>query len=157
MAEFDGLTEFVKSGQNRLRDAEKLLDAPTEAKFEQGANTRHLRGAMYLAGYGVECLLKAYIISKRRGCTRLSEVVAGLQAEGKDVRDICGHAGHDLAYLLTLTGLEARMPLSRREQMSICAKWRSSWRYNPVSARREDAEALVQASRSIVEWIKTQI
>src|SRR5205085_10165063 len=124
-----------------LRDAERLLEPPSKNVNEQGADVRHLRGAMYLSGYGVECLLKAYLIKQRPGCHRLSDVLTELRSDGAEVRDICGSAGHDLPYLLTLTKVEARFDRQRREQMSNCAKWRSNWRYDPTPATREAAES----------------
>src|SRR4051812_34207980 len=108
MAEFDGISTFAKSGRRRLRDAERLLDPPTADRTEQGADMRHLRGAMYLCGYGVECLLKAYLIHLHHGCLRLSDVLTDLRKDGTEIRDICGASGHDLPYLLTLTKLESR-------------------------------------------------
>jgi hypothetical protein len=71
MVRFDSLADFVKSGPRRLRDAEELLETPTLFPHEAGSASRHLRGAMYLAGYGVECLVKACIIA-RAGERRLS-------------------------------------------------------------------------------------
>jgi hypothetical protein len=157
MPEFDGISEYVKSGLRRLRDAEELLQPPTLYPQEQGAGTRHLRGAVYLAGYGVECLLKAYLISRQRNCARLSEARDVIRASGLPIRDICGEAGHDLRYLLRLTDLEASMNPEKRWQMSLSAKWSSSWRYDPRPVSREDAEARIEAARSLVDWIYTQI
>lgn len=157
MPEFDGISEYVKSGSRRLRDAEELLQPPTLHPKEQGADTRHLRGAIYLSGYGVECLLKAYIISCQRGGSRLSEARDAIRASGNPIRDICGEAGHDLRYLLSLTDLEARMDPEKLRQMSLSAKWSSSWRYDPRRVSREDADARVEAARSLVSWIYTQI
>ena len=157
MSELDGVSTFVKSGQRRLRDAERLLEPPSRSANEQGADVRHLRGAMYLSGYGVECLLKAYLIQLQPGCHRLSDVLAELRDGSTEVRDICGSAGHDLPYLLALTKLEARFDRPRREQMSRCAKWRSTWRYDPAPATREAAESLVHAARAMVDWIVSQI
>lgn len=75
MPEFDGLTTFRISGFHRLRDAEHLLTPPLVQTGEHGVTTRHLRGAMYLCGYGIECLLKAYLIAKYHPLQRLSEVL----------------------------------------------------------------------------------
>ena len=157
MVELDGFSTFIKSGQRRLRDAERLLDPVVIAAKEQGADSRHLRGAMYLCGYGVECVLKAYLIQQHPGCNRLSDVLAKLRLEGQEVRDICGASGHDLAYLLTLSKLEARFDSKRRQQMSACAKWRSTWRYDPSVPRREAAETMVNAARAMVDWIVSQV
>lgn len=157
MPEFDGISEYVKSGLRRLRDAEELVQPPTLHPQEQGASTRHLRGAVYLAGYGVECLLKAYLISRQRDCLRLSEVRDAIRAGGSPIRDICGEAGHDLRYLLSLTGLEARMDANHLRQMSLSARWSSSSRYDPRPVPREDADARIEAARSLVDWIYAQI
>ena len=157
MPEFDGISEYVKSGLRRLRDAEELLQPPTLHPQEQGADTRHLRGAVYLAGYGVECLLKAYIISRQRNCVRLSEARDAIRAGGYPIRDICGEAGHDLRYLLSLTDLEAAMNPEKLRQMSLSARWSSSSRYDPRPVSREDADARIEAARSLVDWIYSLI
>ena len=158
MAEFDGVSELAKSGPRRLRDAEELLEPPSSYPDEQGVETRHLRGAAYLAGYGVECLLKVYIILARRPeCRRLSQAREALRQGGNDVRDICGASGHDLPYLLSLTDLEGRMDKNCLRQMPLCAKWKSSWRYDPRPMKRSDAEAIVHSARQLVNWIQSQI
>ncbi len=157
MPEFDGISEYVKSGFRRLRDAEELLQRPTLDPKEQGAGTRHLRGAVYLSGYGVECLLKAYLISRQWHCSRLSEAWDAIRAGGNPIRDICGEAGHDLRYLLSLTDLEARMGSELLQQMSLSARWSSSGRYDPRLVSREDAQARIEATRSLVNWIYAQI
>ncbi len=151
--EFDGLTSFRKSGMQRLRDAEHMLNPPTIDTQEQGASARHMRGAMYLCGYGVECLLKAYLITQHPPSQRLSEVLGELRKTDPNVRDICGEAGHDLRYLLVLTKLEGQMNKEREGQMNRYAKWRSSWRYDPKPAREDDAKEMVQAARALVNWI----
>ena len=112
MPEFDGLTTFRKSGYQRVRDAEHLLTPPLVDTHEHGASLRRLRGAMYLCGYGVECLLKAYLIAQHGSLCRLSDVLLELRKGEPNVRDICGVAGHDLSYLLILTGLGAHMATS---------------------------------------------
>ena len=157
MTEFDGISEYIKSGVRRLRDAEELLQPPTLHPKEYGADTRHLRGAVYLAGYGIECLLKAYLISRQENCSRLSEARDALRASGLLIRDICSAAGHDLRYLLSLTDLEARMDSKKQRQMSLSAKWSSSWRYDPRAVTRNDADTRIEAARSLVNWIYTQI
>lgn len=157
MPTFDGISEFVKSGRRRLRDAEELLAPPSIDPDEAGADTRHLRGAAYLAGYGVECLLKAYIISRQEGCRRLFQARDVLNRDRGPIRDICGASGHDVRYLLSLTDLETRMGEDKLRQMEYCARWSSSWRYDPRPIKREDAETRVKASRILVEWIYSQI
>lgn len=157
MAIYDGISEFVKSGQQRLRDAEELLQPPTLVSKEGSSQERHLRGADYLAGYGIECLLKAYIIHKHPPCLTLTEASEQMRTAGVPVQNLTGKAGHNLAYLLKLTGLEGRMSPNHRQDISLCAKWSSEWRYNPNSAQREDVEARVAAARRLVNWVISQI
>ena len=114
MPQFDRRSDYAKSGLHRLRDAEELMQTPTFLPNESGAKTRHFRGAMYLAGYGVECLLKSYLIRQEAGGvekTSLGEVrdkisERRIRRGGEAIRDICGVAGHNTAYLLGLTDLE---------------------------------------------------
>lgn len=72
MPDFDNISDLVKSGPRRLQDAEELMQPPTHDRQRSDAQTRHLRGAMYLSGYGVECLLKAYLV-EQEGCRTLTE------------------------------------------------------------------------------------
>jgi hypothetical protein len=55
-------SDYVKSAARRLKDAEELLQPPNADPQRSDADRRDLRGAMYLAGYAVESLLKAYLI-----------------------------------------------------------------------------------------------
>ena len=141
MAEFDTISELRRSGLRRLRDAEELVQPPSINTNEAGSSTRHLRGAMYLAGYGVECSLKVYIISRVTGCIRLSEARDVLINRGQPIKDICGATGHNLAYLLSLTDLEAGMDVPQQRAMGVCNKWKSTWRYHAQPAVEADAKA----------------
>lgn len=66
----DRISDFVKSGPHRLQNAEELMELPTRAAQGSDAGQRHLRAAMYLAGYAVECMLKAYL-SEQEECQAL--------------------------------------------------------------------------------------
>ena len=72
MAIRDRLSDFVKSGPRRLKDANELMEMPTADAQRSDAKNRHLRGAMYLAGYAIECLLKAYLI-EQEDCQSLAD------------------------------------------------------------------------------------
>jgi len=122
MAVYDGISEFVKSGQQRLRDAEELLQPPTLDSKEGQPQDRHLGGADYLAGYGIECLLKAYIIHKHPPCLTLTEAMEQRHSAGVFAQNLTGKAGRNLAYLLRLTNPEGRMRASHKQDMSLCAK-----------------------------------
>lgn len=157
MPEFDGLTSFRKSGYQRMRDAEHLLSPPIINFNERGASTRHLRGAEYLCGYGVECLLKEYLISRHAPLQQLSQVLIELRVKDSKVRDICGAAGHDLNYLWQLAELESELNAGLVSQKKLLSKWSSNWRYNPEPSNERDAKARVKAARDLVEWINSRI
>src|SRR3954470_18259094 len=85
-----GVTEQSKSAKHRWDDAQALLAAG------------RWRGAMYLAGYAVECLLKATLM-RRFGCRQLAELEEELRRRGT----LAGAATvftHQLRTLLTLSG-----------------------------------------------------
>ena len=61
----DTIQDYRHSAARRLEDARELLEPPTLDPQRSDADRRHLRGAMCLAGYAVECLVKAYFIQHR--------------------------------------------------------------------------------------------
>ena len=63
MAFYDTIKDYRAAANQRLGDARELMETPTRDSERSDAEQRHLRGAMYLAGYAVECLLKAYLNS----------------------------------------------------------------------------------------------
>ena len=58
----DTIQGYQRSATRRLEDTRELLEPPTLDAQRSDADRRHLRGAMYLAGYAAECLVKAYLI-----------------------------------------------------------------------------------------------
>lgn len=67
--EFQGVSEQFKAGLQRMDDARVL--------HQQG----RWRGAMYLSGYSIECLLKVKLM-RMFGCRRLGELEAPLIDRG---------------------------------------------------------------------------
>ncbi len=158
MAEHDGLSQYRKAAARRLRDAEELLQPPSLASEEQGADTRHLRGAVYLAGYAVECVLKAYIISQAASAMSLAEAVEERRRAGEQVPNILGADGHDLRLLLSLTDLEERFTdNARKRDWSLCMKWKPAWRYDPKPPTATFALEFMGAVKRIYQWVERQI
>ena len=130
---FIGVTEQSKAGIHRREDAHALLGA-----------TRW-RGAMYLAGYSVECLLKAKLM-RMYGCGNLRELEEELQRRGL----LAVHATiftHQLEILFRLAnGLDR---LRRNAQLwpvfNIVNLWIPAWRYNPDLSNHEDARDYLSA------------
>jgi hypothetical protein len=66
---FHGVSEQGKAGKHRMDDARALLNAV------------RWRGAMYMAGYSVECLLKTKLM-RTFDCRHLRELEEELQRRG---------------------------------------------------------------------------
>jgi HEPN domain-containing protein len=140
-----GVSEQAKASQHRLDDARALSDA---ARW---------RGAMYLAGYAVECLLKAKLM-RMFDCRHLRELEEELQRRGA----IAEHATvftHALEVLLRLT---RRMDHLRQDQamwrlFNTVNRWVPAWRYTSDLSNREDAEDFLAAVDGIRHWIEHNV
>lgn len=159
MAEYDGILQFRSVGIRRLRDAEELLQPPTIDPYSSDANTRHLRTAVYLAGYSIECVLKEYIISRTPPAMTLDEALRIRAEKGLSVISVNSAEGHNLSALLKLTDLEASIFSEKKVTTNwhICLGWRSTWRYDPDPPTRQNAEAFVEATRNVYQWIKNRV
>ena len=67
--------------------------------------------------------------------------------------------GHNLSALLKLTDLEASIFSEKKVTTNwhICLGWRSTWRYDPDPPTRQNAEAFVEATRNVYQWIKNRV
>ena len=108
---------------------------------------------MYMAGYGVECLLKTKLM-RMFGCRHLRELEEELQSRGV----IAAHATiftHQCEVLLRLAGgldrLRQNEPLWR--MFNIVNRWVPAWRYSADLSNREDAEDFLEAVEKIIHWI----
>lgn len=157
----DTIHDYKRSAARRLEDAKELVEAPTFDPQRSDAEYRHLRGAMYLAGYAAECLVKAYLIQHLNAQT-LAAAVDILnqqrQQHGKEpVEQIARTAaGHKILYLLQLTDLP-QYPAYDPKLWARAAQWRSSWRYDTDSVTRADAENFVNDVQAIVNWLLPKI
>src|SRR6266481_6353569 len=84
-----GVSEQAKASTHRLDDARALLNAV------------RWRGAMYMAGYAVECLLKTKLM-RRFDCRHLRELEEELQHRGVLAAEATVFT-HQLELLLRLT------------------------------------------------------
>ena len=154
MAEFDGITHFHKSGWRHLRDAQELLETPTREPNKSDAATRHQQGAVYLAGYAVECALKEFLIS-REGVGTLSEVMQRRRQRGEEEFALTTTEGHNLALLFRLANLaeECEHNSLIRRHWASCVKWRSTLRYSIGTGIIQDPRGFVVSAEEIHRWI----
>jgi hypothetical protein len=160
MAKLENQAEYALASQQQLRDAAELLEPPTLDPSSPDALTRHLVGAMYLAGYAVECSLKEFLLRKfgslmtaaPGASVTFDEIRAHVDAAvGKPLKDL-----HALSDLWLATGLGTR-DTTMTANLGACSIWRVDWRYRPPAARaRSDAQQFVLAAQQLVGWVSGQ-
>jgi hypothetical protein len=159
---FDYASDLVKVAQRRIEDARELLMRPSLKPERGDADQRHLPAAYYLAGYAVECILKAYAVDlynsrERADIKRWSEVA------DRTAVDVSGAEGHNLGKLLVVCELEGRMQANPAIMMTwgTCSAWRHDVRYTlmPVAASsaaefRRSVREFVDACDVVYRWVK---
>lgn len=142
---FHGVSEQEKAGKHRMDDARSL------------ASCDRWRGAMYLAGYAVECQLKSKLM-RMFGCRHLRELETELQQRGALAAQATIFT-HQLEILLRLAQgldrLRKNEPMWR--QFNIVNRWAPAWRYSANLSNRDDAEDFLEAIEMISRWIDNNI
>ena len=138
---YGGISEIGKAVVHRFKDAEVLL-----------AN-RRWRAAMYLAGYAVECCLKAKLM-KKYDCDHMKDLGAELEKRGKlsEANDIYTHS---LELLMRLTDRlqTLQTDAERWRQFSTINRWVPAWRYASSQSNEDDASDFLEATDAVVRWI----
>lgn len=100
-------------------------------------------GSVYLAGYGIECILKALV---------LMSVPAGDRAQ--TLKSFRGGKAHEYEWLrsLYLTNGGARFPSNITRHFTLVNDWSTDLRYTPRSVRADEAEAFLDAAVAIIRW-----
>jgi HEPN domain-containing protein len=122
---------FYRCAFLRHEDAQVLLRA------------EHTTGAVYLAGYGIECILKALLLSALAPASRSSML-----------QTFRGARAHDFEWLRThyLQSGGARFPREVNRDFTLVNDWTTDLRYLPRTLRIEDAEAFLAAAAKIIHW-----
>jgi len=128
-----GRTDQTKAALKRQIDAQRL-----QAQ-------RRWRGAMYLAGYSVECKLKA----------RLMEMydLNTLEQLEKEIECRLGYPvnvfTHSIEVLFGLTGARDRLLRNPNELTALrayqrCNRWKPAWRYNPDDGTADECNDFME-------------
>ncbi len=158
----DTIEGYRRAATCRFADARELMEPPTRDDQRSDAKKRHLRGGMYLAGYTVECLLKAYLIQQMSVQTlgdameRLDErrLKRGMQPVKNIARTA---AGHQIAYLVQLTDLESKYTGYDRRLWGRVGAWTSSWRYESDTVKWETARDFLEDVEAVVNWLQAKL
>ena len=161
MPAFDGISQFHKAGIRRIADAKQLLEPPTLDAGRSDAGSRHLRAAVYLAGYGIEYVLKEYLISHTYPFVMtLTACVEQRRANGQAIPDLRSAAGHDLSLLLDFTGLSTEVVANEEingDWERYLRHWQSTWRYDPDPPDTLFARRFVKASERFHLWVSRRV
>lgn len=134
-----GRSEQHKASLRRKADARKL--------FEKGG-AAHTRGAVYLAGYAIECKLKC-IAMERNDCWTLKALADKLGVSDREVFH------HGLEVLVTDLGLltKIRAGYAGKPFAGYVNKWRPTWRYDPSNVPMGWSKAFLDAVDSVYKWL----
>ncbi len=160
MAKARTIFERQKLNPRQLRTvAERRLG---DARFLQksGLNAR-ANGAMYLAGFVVECLLKANLLEEHPW---LQSAGSPPERSGNEraLWFLC-YRWHDLGGMLErLPRLTERLAAAgQRGQTrvlqslkSICAQWTIQARYSPQMATLQDADQFISQIEEVQSWLR---
>ena len=142
---YTGVSEQAKASTHRLDDARALL------------NAGRWRGAMYMAGYAVECLLKTKLM-QMYSCRALRDLEDELQRRGV----LAEHATvftHQLELLLRLTQRFDQLRQHRMlwPQFALINRWIPAWHYTADVANRQDATDFLEAVAQIMQWLEHNV
>jgi HEPN domain-containing protein len=143
--QFAGISEQSKAGQHRRADADAL--------FEK----QRWRGAMYLAGYAIECLIKAKLMERFKQSN-----LEDLETEFKRRHVIPDRSSLFDHRIELYVGASGRLDALRSDNalwrsFNIANRWIPSWRYNPDLSNRADAEDFLFAVDAMLEWIRNNV
>jgi len=122
---------FYQSAKQRFEDARFLLEA------------ERTTGAMYLAGYSVECILKTLILAIVPEAER-EEMLASFR----------GAQAHDFEWLRRkyFASGGPPFPSAVSKNFSLVDTWSIGLRYKAGTTKRGEAESFLRAANEIIVW-----
>ena len=141
----NGISELAVASRQRLADAQALL------------NASRWRGAMYMAGYAVECLLKTKLLHIY-DCKNLRELEDLLRQRSI----LPAHRTvftHELEGLLRLTPSYSRLRQDRDfwRMFQVVNLWNPQWRYTVKQTTYQEAAKFLTFIENVMHWIHTNL
>lgn len=123
---------YYRCAFQRYEDAQILLRAD------------HTTGAVYLAGYSIECILKALVLSDLAPAARTAML-----------HSFRGARAHEFEWLRTqyLEQGGSRFPKDITEAFTLVNHWSTDMRYLPRTLRAEEAVGFLSAAERIIRWV----
>lgn len=122
---------FYQVARQRYEDAQYLLEA------------ERTTGAIYLAGYGIECMLKALVLSILARWKRV-ELLASFR----------GSRAHDFDWLMSryFRNGGQEPPNVVAEALSLAKSWTVEIRYEAKTASETEATEFMEAAEKVMSW-----
>lgn len=137
--------------ERRYGDAQCLLDSGKQER----AN-----GAIYMAGFVLECLLKALLLERHPGLANPVDATT-LSATDREVLTLLFSHDLEAMYLLLpevqrkLLGIKTESGRSAWiEFAAICEEWTVYARYAPISAKLDRAASYLETVKEVKKWLK---
>ena len=127
---------FYRAAKERWKDSEVLVEK------------MRTTGSVYVAGYAVECLLKALIlVSVPRDKERL------ILSQFRSAK------AHDLRWLRKLYFEQggASFPLRAATDFDVVSTWTTSLRYQPATIDEDDASDFLKSAKRMMEFLDQRI
>jgi hypothetical protein len=127
---------FYQAARQRFEDSGFLLEA--------GRTT----GAIYLAGYSVECMLKALILSN-----------LSVRSRNATLQQFRGTKAHEYNWLRRkyLQNGGQPFPAAISKAFALVNTWAVELRYEPGASKYEDAVAFMDGAEAILVWVDGRI
>jgi hypothetical protein len=136
----------------RFEDARCLLDS---------GNKQRANGAIYMAGFVVECLLKALLLERHPNLQNPLDP-SELSKTDREAFDLI-YRSHELdAMLVFLPEVEKKLSKvdtktgrsAWREFQNICEEWTIYVRYSPLVAELDQAKRYLETMTEVKKWLK---
>ena len=127
---------FYRVAYQRLQESEVLFDAG------------FCIGSVYLAGYAVECMLKALVLNSLPEKDHKT-----VEAEFRGKR---AHEYEWLRHRYAQTNAPG-LPVAISESLAFVSTWETSLRYEPGLGEPEDASRFLKEVKNILEWADNRI
>lgn len=122
---------FYRAAKERFEDAEFLL------------SMKRTTGAVYLAGYSVECMLKSLILSAVPR-SREDEILAMFR----------GRVAHDFHWLIRLYEQHGGVgvPQHLASHFLRVRNWATDMRYSPATIQTSEAQRFLTSVTEMIKW-----
>lgn len=128
--------DFQRAARQRLTTAEFLMRHPAFSL-----------DAMYLAGYTIECTLKALILHLTPAAEK-EEMLARISSGAKM------HSPETLGAILKALGGSIPLDLARKFRRS---GWSTALRYETGRKRTSETRAFLKTAKATYDWVKGQL